>query len=78
MLGELFAVVLYVARMNVISPFDILLNTPATELADWILADLQFVDLIFWIAAIGGAAYFVKRRLSHEEGLAIYMCEMRY
>ena len=77
LLGNLFAGVIYVARVNSVSTFDVLLRTPPSELASWIAADLQFVDLVFWIAAIGAAAYFAKRRLSREEGLAIHMNEMR-
>ncbi len=76
-LGNLFAAVLYVARANQISPFDVLLNVPASEMSGWVFADLQFADLIFWIAAVGGAVYFVKRRLSREEGVALHMYEMR-
>ena len=77
LLGNLFATVIYIARVNLISPFDILLHTPPNELAGWIASDLQFVDLIFWISAIGAAAYFAKRRLSREEGFAIHMNERR-
>jgi len=77
LLGNLFAVVIHVARVNVVSPFEVLLRTPLSELASWIVSDLQFADLIFWIAAIGAAGYFVKRRLSREEALAIGMYEIR-
>ena len=76
LLGNLIAAVIYVARMNVTSPFEVLFGTPPSELASWIVSDLQFADLIFWIVAIGAAGYFVKRRLSREEGLAIHMYEM--
>jgi len=77
-LGNLFAAVLYVAKVNQASPLDVLANVPLSELSDWVFADLQFVDLIFWMAAIGGAAYFVKRRLSREEALALHVYEMRH
>jgi len=78
LLGNLFAVVIYVARVNSVSFADVLLNTPIADLAGWIMSDLQFVDIIFWIAAIGAAAYFAKRRLSREEGLAIHIYEMNH
>ena len=49
LLGNLFASVIYVAQVNSISAFDVFIHTPPNELASWIAADMQFVDLIFWI-----------------------------
>ena len=77
-LGNLFVVVLYAARANQVSPFDVLLNIPPSELLTWAFAGMGFADMIFWIAAIAAAAYFVKRRLSREEGAALHIYEMKH
>jgi hypothetical protein len=72
MLGNMFAVVMHVARAIVVSPFDVLLNTAISELYGWMFTDLHFADLMFWIIGIGGAAYFARRPLTREEGLALH------
>ena len=78
MLGNMFAVVMNVAQSNAVSPFDILQNTPKSELYEWIFADLPLADLMFWIIGIGSAAYFARRPLTREEGLALHAYKMRY
>lgn len=77
LLGNLFAMASYAARYNGVSTQDILLNTPIPELSTWVVADLQFADLIFWMLAIGAAGYLSKRRLSRKQRLAIGMYELR-
>lgn len=78
LLGNMFAIVVYVARANSVSPFEVLFATPPSGLVEWMVADLQFADLIFWILAVGAAGYFVKRRLSREERVAVRMYELRH
>ena len=78
MLGNMFAVVMDVARAIVVSPFDVLLNTAASDLYGWMFTDLHFADLMFWIIGIGGAAYFARRPLTREEGLALHTYKMRH
>jgi len=78
MLGNMFAVVMHVARAIVVSPFDVLLNTAAPELYGWMFTNLHFADLMFWIIGIGGAAYFAMRPLTREEALALHTYRMRH
>lgn len=78
MLGNMFAVAMCVARAIVVSPFDIFLNTAISELYGWVFTDLHFADLMFWIIGIGGAAYFSRRPLTREEGLALHTYQMRH
>ena len=77
MLGNMFAVVMHVARAIAVSPFDVLLNTSVSEMYGWMFKDLHFADLMFWAIGIGGAAYFARRPLTREEGLALHTDEMR-
>jgi hypothetical protein len=72
MLGNMFAVVMRVARAIVVSPFDVLLNTAISELYGWMFKDLHIADLMFLIIGIGGAAFFARRPLTREEGLALH------
>lgn len=76
LLGNLFAVVIYIARASVVSPFKVLLDSTPGELAGWMVSGLQFTSLLFWILAIGTASYFVKRRLSREERVAVRIYEI--
>jgi len=78
MLGNMFAVVMGVARATVVSPFDVLLNTANSELYGWMFTNLPIADLMFWFIGIGGAAYFATRPLTREEGLALYTYKMRH
>ena len=77
MLGNMFAVAMHVARAIAVSPFDVLLNTSVSEISGWMFKDLPFAELMFWVIGIGGAAYFARRPLTREEGLALYTYEMR-
>ena len=71
-LGNLLAVVLMISKADQVSPLTVISSIPTGELLGWVFADLQLMDLVFWMAAVAGAAYFVKRRLSREEGFALY------
>ena len=76
LLGNLFAVVFYVAEVSDVSATRVLFETPASELFAWLTDTLQFADLLFWLLAMGAAGYFVNRRLSREERLAVGMYRM--
>jgi len=75
--GNVAATVIYEAHTYQRPISAILSEIDAVSIIDFVQADLQFADMIFWIFAIGAAAYFAKRRLSREEGLAIYTLQRR-
>ncbi|MGI9327921.1 MAG: hypothetical protein ACR2PZ_22065 [Pseudomonadales bacterium] len=77
MLGNMFAVVVNVARATVVSPFIVLSNTTYSELYRWVFTDLRFADIMFGVIGIGGAAYFARRPLTREEGLALHFHRMK-
>ena len=66
------ALILFEARATGESPFDIAADIEFRQLADFLVADFQLLDLLFWPLAIYAASYFAKRPLSRKEGLAIY------
>lgn len=76
LLGNMFAVVMDVARATAVSPFDVLRNTAISELYDWLFKNLHFADLMFWSIGTGGAAYFARRSLTREESLALHTYKM--
>ncbi len=76
LLGNIMVFILFIARLEQASPLDILARTESSEMVRWSLERMQFVDVLFFIAAIAGTGYFVKRRLSHDEGNAIRTYEM--
>ena len=78
LLGNMFAVVMNVARALAVSPFDVLLDTANAELCGWMTTDLHIADLMFWLIGIGGAAYFARRPLTRKERLALHIHEMRH
>jgi len=77
LVAKLFTIALYTVKSEHISPLDLLSTERVRAMWDWVLSGLHLLDLIFWIAAIGAAAFFSRRRLSHEEGLAMYTYERK-
>jgi hypothetical protein len=77
LLGNMFTIIIYIARAEKVSPFKILLDTPPNELLEWSGSGVQLISLIFWTFAVVAAIFFVKRPLTREERLALGMYEMR-
>ena len=77
LLGKYFAIVMLTAKGQRMSPFDIFSSVPPGEVLSQIYKSLGVADLVFWMLAIAAASYFAKRRLTHEEGLALHVYENR-
>ena len=77
LLGNMFTIVIYIARAEQASPFRILRVTPPNELLEWAGSGVQLISLFFWMFAVVAAVFFVKRPLTREERLAIGMYELR-
>ena len=73
-LGNVFRVVMNLARANAISPLDVFRSNEFSVLAGW---SVSFVDLVFWFVAVWFAVFLVKRPLSRSERLAIGMYELK-
>lgn len=78
MLGNMFAVVMNLARTAVVSPFDVVANSTVPTLFEWMFADVSIADLMFWFIGIGSAAYFATRPLTREQGLALHIHTMTH
>jgi hypothetical protein len=74
-LGNMLAVVMRMARATAVSPLDIVMNVTRSEWREWMFSDMHVADLMFWLIGIGAAAYFSRRPLTREEGLALYTCK---
>ncbi len=76
-LGNVIAMLLLRARFSGESASDIASGLSPELLLDLAAKGIRPVDLVFWMLAVGAASYFAKRRLSREDGLAIYTYERR-
>ncbi len=76
-LGNVFRVVMHLARENAISPLDVFRSNAFSVLIGWSVSYVSFVDLVFWFVAVWFAVFLVKRPLSHSESLAIGMYESK-
>lgn len=54
------------------SPVGILDGSRTGSMVDWVFSGIGLINAIFWLFAIGTAAYFSKRRLSRDEDFAIH------
>jgi HAMP domain-containing protein len=73
-LGNVFRVVMHLARENAISPLEVFRSNAFSVLTGW---SISFVDLVFWFVAVWFAVFLVKRPLSRSARLAIGMYELK-
>jgi len=76
-LGNLFRVVIELARVNSSSLPEVFRSNEFSALAGWSVSYVSFVDLVFWFVAVWFAVFLVKRPLSRSEKLAIGMYELK-
>ena len=76
-LGNVFAVMLIVARATGGSLADLASQISLETIVEYAIASFQLIDIVYWLLAIWAASYFAKRALTREEGLAIYTYEKR-
>lgn len=71
-LGNVFAFVLFEARAHGKSLFEVITSIEFGQLTQFVFADFQLLDWLFWPLAIYAATFFAKRSLTRKEGLAIH------
>lgn len=76
-LGNLFRVIMELARESATSPIDVLRNSSLLVLAESSISYLSFLDLVYWFVAVFCAVFFARRALSRAERLAIGLYEAR-
>ena len=76
-LGNVFRVVMNLARANAISPLDVFRNNELSVLIGRSVSYVSFIDLVFWFVAVWFAVFLVKRPLSRSERLAIGTYELK-
>lgn len=77
LLGDLFRVVIEHVRGTGTSPIDVLTNNSVSTIAEWSIAQLSLVGLVYWLIAVAAAAFLARRPLSRAQRLAIGVLEMR-
>ncbi|RLA30982.1 MAG: hypothetical protein DRR11_10755 [Gammaproteobacteria bacterium] len=76
-LGNFFAELIPLARVYGQSASDIASQITFQSLVDFTVSSFRPLTILFWLLAVAAASYFAKRRLSREDGLAIYTYENR-
>ena len=76
-LGNLFMAVLDRAKGARTSTIDVLRGNSLSTLAEWSVAGLTLIHLVFWFVAVFAAVFLARRSLSRSERLAIGMYQLR-
>ncbi len=76
-IGNLFRVIIELARATAASPIDVLRNNSLSVLVERSISSVSFVDFVFWFVAVFCAVFLAKRPLSRSERLAIGIFESR-
>ena len=76
-LGNVFRVVMDLARANGISPLDVFQSNAFSVLTGRAVSYVSFVDLVFWFVAVFAAVFLARRPLSRSDRLAIGMYELK-
>ena len=76
-IGNLFRVIIELARATAASPIDVLRNNSLSVLVERSISNVSFVDFVFWFVAVFCAVFLAKRPLSRSERLAIGIFESR-
>ena len=74
-IGNLFVKIINLAKAS--SPIDVLRNYSLSLLAEWSVAGLSLIHLVFWFVAVFCAVFLAKRPLSRSERLAIGLFHLR-
>ncbi|MGB5335415.1 MAG: hypothetical protein WBN07_07330 [Woeseiaceae bacterium] len=77
-LGNLFALIIGLARATAASPIDVLRNSSLPALTEHSVSGISYVDLVYVFVAIFAAVFLAKRPLSREQGLALHTQKMRH
>ena len=76
-LGNVFRVVMDLARANGISPLDVFRSNAFSVLTGRAVSYVSFVDLVFWFVAVFAAVFLARRPLSRSDRLAIGMYPLK-
>jgi len=76
-LGNVFRVVINLARSTGASPIDIFRDTSFTALAEKTFSNVFSIALLYWFVAVVAAVFLSRRALSRSDRLAIGLYELR-
>jgi len=76
-LGNLFVKILNLVQATAASPLDVLQSNSLSVLAQWSVAGLSLIHIVFWFVAVVAAVFLAKRPLSRAQKLAIGLNELR-
>jgi ribose/xylose/arabinose/galactoside ABC-type transport system permease subunit len=76
-LGNFFVRVVNQMQATANSPIDVIQSHSLSTLAQWSVAGLSVIHLVFWFVAVVAAVFLAKRPLSRTQRTAIGMLELR-
>lgn len=71
LLGNIFRAAVLLAQGNAFSIFDILQRNSIATVAEWSVANLSSIGLLFWAVAVWFAVFLVKRPMSRQDRLSL-------
>jgi dipeptide/tripeptide permease len=71
LLGNLLVKIVSVARATASNPIDVFRSSSLPELAQWSVAGLTLIHIVYWFVAVFAAGFLARRSLSREQRLAI-------
>lgn len=77
LLGNLFTVILRLARVSAASPIDVIRTNPLSELVNHAISGFGLGQSVYWLVAVACAVFLAKRPLSRAERLAIGLLDLR-
>jgi hypothetical protein len=76
-LGNLVLRIVNMSEASATSPLDVIQGSSLSALAQWSVAGLTLIHLVFWFVAVAAAVFLAKRPLSRSQRLAIAVLESR-
>lgn len=77
LLGNLFVVVIGLAKSTARSPIDVFRTHSLAGLIERSMSGFSLIDLVYWLIAVACAVFFARRPLSRADRLAIGLHAMR-
>lgn len=71
-LARMCTIALYTSKVEQLPLVELFSSERLIAMWAWVLSGIRLVDVVFWVAAMGTAAYLSRRRLTRDEDEAIY------
>ena len=76
-LGKFFRVVMDLSQSFAVSPMDVLRDNPMGMIIERAMANLSFIEFVYWLVAVVCAVFLARRPLSRSDRLAIGLYQLK-